>query len=105
MRPLGARQRLNGYNAIMLRIIEQHRARIDELCQRYGVKRLDLFGSAARGDFNEKTSDLDFFVEFISEDWHGAADRWFGLLEGLEAVFGRKVDLGSEEPVLPEGGE
>jgi len=46
-----------------------------------------------RGEFNPTSSHLDFFVEFLSDDWHGAADRWFGLQEGLETLFGRKIDL------------
>ena len=66
---------------------------IGALCERYGVRRLDLFGSAARGDFDAASSDLDFFVEFVSDDWHGAADRWFGLQEGLENLLKLKVDL------------
>ncbi len=77
----------------MLDLIEQHRAAIAELCRKHEVKRLELFGSAARGDFNPASSDLDFFVEFLSDGWIGAADRWFGLQEQLEGLLGRKVDL------------
>jgi predicted nucleotidyltransferase len=77
----------------MLQLIEEHREEIAALCRRYEVKRLELFGSAARGDFDPAKSDLDFFVEFLSEDWHGAADRWFGLQESLEALLGKHVDL------------
>jgi len=46
----------------MLELIEQHRAELDALCRKYGVKRLELFGSAARGDFRPERSDLDFAV-------------------------------------------
>lgn len=35
-----------------------------ELCQRFRVQRLDLFGSATSTDFDPATSDLDFLVEF-----------------------------------------
>jgi hypothetical protein len=77
----------------MLRVIEQHRPQIAELCRKHDVKRLELFGSAATDAFDPATSDLDFFVEFLSDDWHGAADRWFGLEEGLECLLGRKIDL------------
>jgi uncharacterized protein len=77
----------------MLDLIEQHREQIAALCRQYGVKRLELFGSAARGDFDSAKSDLDFFVDFLSDDWHGAADRWFGLQEGLERLFACKIDL------------
>ena len=71
----------------------QYRFQIAALCRRFDVKRLALFGSAARGEFDPDTSDLDFLVEFLSNDWPGAADRWFGLHEGLEQLFVRKVDL------------
>jgi uncharacterized protein len=77
----------------MIELNEQHRQAIADLCRQFGVRHLDLFGSAARDDFDPASSDLDFFVQFQSDDWHGAADRWFGLQEGLEAVFRRKVDL------------
>lgn len=77
----------------MLPLIEQHLSEIHALCRKHGVKQLDLFGSAARGDFDPATSDLDFFVDFVSKDWHGAADRWFGLQEDLTALLQRQVDL------------
>lgn len=45
--------------------IEQHRAAIAELCRRYRVRRLEVFGSAARGDdFDPARSDFDFLAEF-----------------------------------------
>lgn len=37
----------------------------DDLCKRFGIKRLGLFGSVARGDYTAD-SDIDFFVEFDS---------------------------------------
>ena len=77
----------------MIELIEQHRQQIAELCQRYRVKRLELFGSAARNDFDSACSDVDFLVEYLDNDWHHAADNWFGLLEGFEALLGRNVDL------------
>lgn len=76
----------------MLPLIEQHRTEIEALCRKYGVKRLDLFGSAARGDFDSATSDVDFFYEF-DENREALADRFFGLLEDLEKLLDRHVDL------------
>lgn len=89
----GADRVTTWYDIKVINLITEHREEILELCRKFDVKRLELFGSAARGDFDERTSDLDFFVEFLSDDWHGAADRWFGLQEGLERLFNRKVDL------------
>jgi uncharacterized protein len=63
------------------------------LCRRHGVRRLELFGSAARGDFDPATSDVDFLVEFEDRGWEGSSGRYFGLLFGLEDLLGRKVDL------------
>ena len=78
---------------LMLPLIEQHRTEIDSLCRRHDVRRLELFGSAARGDFNPKTSDLDFIVEFTDYAVPSIADQWFGLQEDLEALFEVKVEL------------
>jgi predicted nucleotidyltransferase len=77
----------------MLPLIEQHRPKIHELCVKYGVGRLELFGSAARGDFNSADSDLDFFVEFADTGWKGSFKRYMGLKIDLEETFGRSVDL------------
>lgn len=79
--------------------IEQHRAQIEALCRRHGVRRLELFGSAARGDFEPGRSDLDFFVEFIDYDAPDIADRWFGLQEDLDALLGTAVQLVSRRAV------
>jgi predicted nucleotidyltransferase len=87
------------YNPDMLPLIVEHHDRIAALCRRHGVRRLELFGSAARGDFDSATSDLDFFVEFLSYDSPSIADQWFGLQEDLERVLGRAVDLTSARTV------
>ena len=76
----------------MQNVIQQHRDRIAELCRRYGVRRLELFGSAATGAFDPQRSDLDFLVEFDA-NLAKLFDRYFGLRESLEALYGRKVDL------------
>jgi predicted nucleotidyltransferase len=57
------------------------------------VLRLELFGSAATDRFDPKSSDLDFLVEFESASHRELADHYFGLLEELEALFQRPVDL------------
>jgi predicted nucleotidyltransferase len=80
----------------MVDLIEQQRPKLLELCRKYDVRRLDIFGSAVRQDFNPKESDLDFLVQFNNFTIHNAADRYFDLLFDLEALFGRKVDLVSD---------
>ena len=75
-------------------LIEQHRDQIADICRRYAVRRLEVFGSAARGtDFNPETSDADFLVEFVPENGMPFLTRFFGLSEALAEVLGRPVDL------------
>jgi len=73
--------------------IEQYRAELATLCRRHHARRLDLFGSAAVGGYEPGTSDLDFLVEFEPNPPGGYANAFFGLLEALEELFGRPVDL------------
>ncbi|MFT4246958.1 MAG: nucleotidyltransferase domain-containing protein [Pseudomonas sp.] len=67
------------------------------LCERFRVRRLDLFGSAARGEEHED-SDLDFLVEFESMG-NEYFDAYFGLLEGLQVLFHKPVDLVVEKAI------
>ena len=60
-------------------------------CREFKVKRLDLFGSHARGE-GVTASDVDLLVEFEEPDLH-PAKRFFGLLHYLEDAFGCEVDL------------
>ena len=82
----------------MIDLILQKRDQIAEHCQRLNVHRLDVFGSAVNGSFDEKKSDLDFLVEFGEHETLNIADRYFDLAESLEALFGRKVDLVRSRP-------
>ncbi|MCB9098385.1 MAG: nucleotidyltransferase domain-containing protein [Anaerolineales bacterium] len=66
---------------------------LSKLCTIHAVKRLELFGSALRDDFDFKKSDIDFLVEFTESNPFGAFDRYFGLKEDLERLFQRSVDL------------
>jgi predicted nucleotidyltransferase len=78
---------------MMLKIIADHLPEIEALCVACGANRLDLFGSAARGDFNPQQSDLDFFVRFNDLGWQGSFKRYMGLKLGLEDLLGTNVDL------------
>jgi hypothetical protein len=77
----------------MIREIEEQREALEGLCQRFRVRRLELFGSAAAGGFNPRSSDLDFLVEFDELRANEYADTYFGLLEELQRLFRRDVDL------------
>ena len=74
-------------------LIDGKRGEVADLCKRFRVRRLDLFGSAARGDFDPASSDLDFLVEFEPISPAAYADAYFSLKESLEALFNRQVDL------------
>lgn len=73
--------------------IESRRAEIDAICERFAVRRLEVFGSAATGAFDTARSDLDFMVEFGPAKGIKAFDQYFGLKEALEGLFKRPVDL------------
>jgi predicted nucleotidyltransferase len=69
------------------------RGAIAALCEKYGVASLDLFGSGTTDEWKPAESDLDFVVVFRPDESRGIADRYLGLAEDLEALFGRPVDL------------
>jgi uncharacterized protein len=74
--------------------IARHRDALVALCRRYDVERLEVFGSAARGDdFDPARSDADFLVTFKPESRLPPLEQFFGLAEALEALLGRPVDL------------
>jgi predicted nucleotidyltransferase len=74
--------------------IEKHRDALRALCDHYGVVRLELFGSGARGaDFDSTRSDADFLVEFDRDSGLLALDQFVGFAEALERLLGRSVDL------------
>src|SRR5271170_1830643 len=78
----------------MIAEIRSHSKELQELCRQFHVSRLDLFGSAARDDFDPGRSDLDFLVEFdpcVPEAL--SLKTYFGFKNSLEALFGRRVDL------------
>ena len=81
----------------MISPVQEKRAEVAAACRRYGVERLDLFGSAAGGSFDPGSSDLDFIVSFERREPPDLFDRYFGLKEDLEILFGRSADLVMEE--------
>lgn len=75
-----------------LQHLETHRQDIAALCRRRHVRRLDLFGSTARGEA-KPGSDYDFLVEFEPLPQGGYATAYFGLLEDLQALLGAPIEL------------
>ena len=71
--------------------LSAYQPRLTELCHSLSVKCLELVGSAAREDFCPESSDIDVLIEF--EGNHALFVRYFELKDGLENIFGRKVDV------------
>jgi len=66
---------------------------LEEVCRRHRAHRIELFGSATGPGFDPAHSDLDFVVTFQKLGFDQYADTYFGLLEDLQALFQRPVDL------------
>jgi predicted nucleotidyltransferase len=83
----------------VIAILERNARELTALCLRYGVLRLELFGSAATGAFNPVTSDLDFIAVFDDADKPGYARRYIEFAEALEHLFGCPIDLLTERSI------
>ena len=71
---------------------------VSEICRRYGVKEMAVFGSAARGD-SGPDSDIDIMVELFAGSQLGL--DFFRMEEELTRVLGRRVDLGAKRGLRP----
>jgi uncharacterized protein len=74
-------------------------AEIAEICRRYQVRELSLFGSAVRGEMRPD-SDIDLLVDYLP----GARPSLFdliGMTNELSDLLGRKVDLGVKRSLKP----
>jgi predicted nucleotidyltransferase len=79
----------------MIALIEDNREAIVELCERFRVRRLSVFGSAAKGTFDPATSDVDFLVDLGDYD-DRVAKRFMGFIVALEDLMGRRIDVVTE---------
>ena len=75
-------------------VVKKLAATAPALRSRYGIERIGIFGSFARGEQTPK-SDVDVLVEFTAG--HATLSNFLGLAEYLEALFKRKVDLVTHE--------
>jgi predicted nucleotidyltransferase len=78
----------------MIALISDNRKAIADICRRYGVSSLEVFGSAATGQFREHESDVEF-----GDRSPGLVNRFLDLAESLERLLERPVDL-MVEPTL-----
>jgi len=78
----------------MVPLLQAHRAEVAEICRRFHVRRLDVFGSAARGtDFDPARSDVDLLVTYDPDIPRPGLAEYFNLRDELSALLGRPVDL------------
>ena len=78
----------------MVSLVEKNHNALKELCVKFQVQRLEVFGSASTGrNFDPEKSDLDFLVEFQTLQPGEYSDAYFGLLDDLEKLFRRHIDL------------
>jgi len=73
-------------------LIEDNLEEIGRLCRLYGVRKLELFGSILRQDFDPERSDVDLLVEFEPQVANSFAN-FLDLKEALEDLLGRRIDL------------
>jgi predicted nucleotidyltransferase len=79
----------------MVSVLAERRTEIASLCARFGVRRLEVFGSAASDDeFDPQRSDVDFIVEFESaHDLGPWLEQYFAFRDALSDLIGFPVDL------------
>lgn len=81
-----------------MKLIELNLAKIAELCRKFHVKKLFVFGSILTDRFNED-SDVDFVVDFDRSKIKDIFDTFFDFQFSLEALLGRRVDLIEEDAI------
>ena len=80
----------------MSSVLEKNKSKLAEECRRFGVRRLEVFGSVARDDFDPANSDFDFIVSFRDKTPGTYADRYLDFATAIEKLLGRKIDLLTE---------
>src|SRR5436189_6485617 len=73
--------------------IEIDREKVADFCRARGIRKLSLFGSVLREDFDPTRSDVDVLAEFEPGALNGVGFRYFGYGGQLSAILGRKVDF------------
>ena len=79
--------------------IDEKREEISETCQRYGIERLFIFGSALREDFRPGESDIDLLVEFGPVEVTNLFHAYLDAREAFRKIFQADVDLVMQDAV------
>ena len=75
-----------------MKLIDNYKEQLAEVCEQYCVDELFLFGSALTPDFTP-SSDMDFLVKFGGVSLMDYYDNYYDFRSSLEQLFDRKVDL------------
>ncbi len=81
-----------------MRIVDRNMNKIRALCNKHKVAKLFVFGSVLTDAF-EKTSDIDFLVDFAGVDLYDYADNYFDFKTSLESLLKKQVDLLEDKAV------
>jgi predicted nucleotidyltransferase len=93
------RKRFSLILVIVVDVVTTLKSNLEVIRQKFGVKRIGIFGSFARGEERED-SDLDVLVVF--EEGQKTFDNYMDLKFYLEDLFGRKIDLVTEKALKPQ---
>jgi predicted nucleotidyltransferase len=83
----------NSFMSIAELPIPIDREQIARFCRERGIRRLSLFGSVLRRDFDPQRSDVDVLAEFEPDVLKQVGFQYFGYGQELAAILGRKVDF------------
>ena len=75
-----------------MKLIELNLQKIFDLCRKYKVDKLYVFGSILTPRFTDQ-SDVDMVVNFIGVPLEDYVDNYFGLKDALTTLLGREIDL------------
>lgn len=78
--------------------LEKHREELIDLCKKYHVERMFVFGSVLNKNFSSE-SDVDFLVKIKEVPVDVYTDSFFEIYAGLENILKRKVDLLTEQSI------
>jgi len=87
---------MRGGQSAAVGVLDFDRPALEDLCRKFRVRRLNLFGSAATGTLDPARSDVDLLVEFEEMPPSAYAAAYFGLCAGMETLLGRPIDLVTE---------
>lgn len=79
----------------MIDLIQEKKEDLKQLCVKYEIARMYVFGSAVSNNFHDQ-SDIDILISFKEIPFDRYTDNYFNLHAELELLFRRKVDLLTE---------